>query len=285
MYLQDIPILYINLKRDVKRREVLEKDLTDIRAKFTRIDAVYGKDLYDPKYRKTLAKKLGVSEKKLLPSYWFNRRNFKTMDNKENSILAKVGCYLSHLLAYKTALRLGYTKVLILEDDAMPLRNAFKSFSIPNDADIFYLGGGYFHNDNNNTTFTAKDLRINIDTDVLKICCTFAYVVPNVNNIKSLYNLFMSVFKEGGGHDKTDDWKNNTTRLRAQAADFMLINFVQKAGKTYIQNPPMVSCREFASNIADNRQKYKLSYFLNNAQQYKMIGHRGLYNGLYKLLD
>ena len=291
MYIQDIPILYINLKRDVKRRAILEKDLTSINAKFKRIDAVYGKDLYNSTYRKDLAKKLGVSEKKLSPDFWLNRKNFKTMDNKKNSVLAKVGCYLSHLLAYKTALRLGYTKVLILEDDAMPLRNAFKSFSIPNNADIFYLGGGYFHNDNNNNnnnnnnTFTTKDLRINIDTDVLKICCTFAYVVPNVNNIKSLYNLFMSVFKEGGGHDKTDDWKNNTTRLRAQDADFMLINFVQKAGKTYIQNPPMVSCREFASNIADNRQKYKLSYFLNDAQQYKMIGHRGLYNGLYKLLD
>ena len=206
MYLQDIPILYINLKRDVKRREVLEKDLTDIRTKFTRIDAVYGKDLYDAKYRKTLAKKLGVSEKKLLPSYWFNRRNFKTMDNKKDSILPKVGCYLSHLLAYKTAMKLGYESVLILEDDAMALWNAFQSFSIPKDADIFYLGGSYFHN---KAPFTTKDRRIAIDTDVLKMCGTFAYVVPNANNIASLYNLFMAVFKEGGGHDKTADWKNN----------------------------------------------------------------------------
>ena len=93
MYIQDIPILYINLKRDVKRRAILEKDLTSINAKFKRIDAVYGKDLYNSTYRKDLAKKLGVSEKKLSPDFWLNRKNFKTMDNKKNSVLAKVGCY------------------------------------------------------------------------------------------------------------------------------------------------------------------------------------------------
>ena len=282
MYIQDIPILYINLKRDVKRRSVLENDLREIDAKFKRVDAVYGKDLYDNNFRKSIAKKLGVNEKQLHPDFWFNRSNFKTMDNNKNSILSKVGCYLSHLLALKTAMKLGYDRVLILEDDAMPLINAFSSFSIPKNADLFYLGGAYIHDPEK--TFYSTKKNISIDTDKFKIVCAFAYIVPNKKTIKSIYKLFMSVFEEGKGHDKPDDWKNNTIRLRAQTADFMLINFVQKLGNAYMINPPMFATREFESNIINNRSKYKLLNFIDANTQYKMIGKRGMYTGLYKIL-
>ena len=282
MYIQDIPILYINLKRDVSRRTILENDLRQIDATFKRIDAIYGKDLYDNAFRKKIAKKLGVHERQLRPEFWFNRSNFKTMDTNKNSILSKVGCYLSHLLALRTAMKLGYDKVLILEDDAMPLINAFSSFSIPKNADLFYLGGSYIHNPE--TTFYSAKKNILIDTDKFKIVCAFAYIVPNKKTIKSICNLFMSVFKEGKGHDKTDDWKNNTIRLRAQTADFMLINFVQKLGNGYTLNPPMFSTREFESNIINNRAKYKILNFINPNTQYKMIGKRGMYTGLYKIL-
>jgi len=281
MYLQDIPVLYINLKRDVSRRKIIDKDLADIGTSFKRIDAVYGKYLYDPAYRKKLSKRLGVPTNKLKPEYWLNRSNFKTMDNNKNSVLSKVGCYLSHLLAIKKAYNENYNKVLILEDDAMPLINAFDKFVIPKDADIYYVGGGYFYL-NGESRSSAKHIKI--DTNKLKICGTFAYIIPNKENIKHMYNLFMSVFKDGKGHDKTDNWKTNTLRLRAQASDFMIINFIQKAGNAYISNPPKFSFREFTSNITNNRQKYKLTYFLNNSQQYKMLGRRELYGGLYKLL-
>ena len=282
MYIQDIPILFINLKRDVKRRVIIENDLKQINAKFNRIDAVYGKDLYDLKYRKKIAKRIGVHEKKLHPDFWFNRSNFKTMDNNKNSILSKVGCYLSHLLALKQAIKLGYDKVLILEDDAMPLINAFSSFSIPQNADLFYLGGAYIHNPEK--TFYSTKKTIPINTEQFKIVCAFAYLIPNKKTIKSIYQLFMAVFLEGKGHDNPDDWKNNTIRLRAQTADFMLINFVQKLGNAYVLNPPMFATREFESNIINNRSRYKLLNFINESTQYKMIGKRGMYTGLYKIL-
>lgn len=281
MRLQDIPILYINLKRDVSRRKIIEKDLTEIECSFKRIDAVYGKYLYSATYREKLSKRLGVPTNKLKPGYWLDRSNFKTMDNNKHSILSKVGCYLSHLLAIKKALNKNYNKVLILEDDAMPLINAFDQFTIPKDADVYYVGGGYFYQ-NGELRSVAKHIKI--DTDKLKVCGTFAYIIPNKENIKHMYNLFMSVFKDGKGHDKTEDWKTNTIRLRAQASDFMIINFIQKAGHAYISNPPKFSFREFISNITNNRQKYRLTYFLNNSQQYKMLGRRELYGGLYKLL-
>tara|TARA_B110000971_G_scaffold109347_1_gene112009 strand:- start:2236 stop:3090 length:855 start_codon:yes stop_codon:yes gene_type:complete len=283
MYIQDIPILYINLKRDVTRRSILEHDLEQIGATFKRVDAIYGKDLFDRAFRKTIAKKLGVRERQLHPEFWFNRSNFKTMDNNKNSILSKVGCYLSHLLALKTAMDLGYDKVLILEDDAMPLINAFSTFSIPKNADLFYLGGAYIHN--SDKTFTSKKKLISIDTEQFKIVCAFAYIVPSKETIKSIYKLFMAVFLDGKGHDKPDNWKNNTIRLRAQTADFMLINFVQKLGNAYIVNPPMISTREFESNIINNRGKYKLLNFIDANTQYKMIGKRGMYTGLYKILS
>ena len=282
MYIQDIPILYINLKRDVARRTILEDDLKQIDATFKRIDAIYGKDLYDSTFRKKIAKKLGVHSRQLHPDFWFNRSNFKTMDNNKNSILSKVGCYLSHLLALKTAMDSGYDKVLILEDDAMPLINAFSSFNIPKNADLFYLGGAYIYSPD--TIFTSKKKIIEVDTDKFKIVCAFAYIVPSKETIASIYKLFMAVFLEGKGHDKPDDWKNNTIRLRAQTADFMLINFVQKLGTAYILNPPMVSTREFESNIINNRSKYKLLNFIDAHTQYKMIGKRGMYTGLYKIL-
>tara|TARA_B110000211_G_C14083005_1_gene555442 strand:+ start:2683 stop:3537 length:855 start_codon:yes stop_codon:yes gene_type:complete len=283
MYIQDIPILYINLKRDVSRRTILENDLRQIDATFKRVDAVYGKDLYDNAFRKKIAKKLGVHERQLHPEFWFNRSNFKTMDNKQNSILSKVGCYLSHLIALKTAMDSGYDKVLILEDDAMPLINAFSAFSIPKNADLFYLGGGYIHN--TSSTFTSKKKTIRIDTDKFKIACTHSYIVPTKENIKNIYKLFMAVFLEGKGHDKPDDWKNNTIRLRAQTSDFMLINFVQKLGNAYILNPPMISTREFESNIINNRSKYKLLNFIDASTQYKMTGQKGMYTGIYKILS
>ena len=98
--------------------------------KYNRIEAVYGKELYNRSYRKRLSIFLGVSEKKLTSRYWLDRHNFKTMVQKENAILAKVGCYLSHLVSLKVALNLNYNKVLILEDDAMFLKNAYREFQI-----------------------------------------------------------------------------------------------------------------------------------------------------------
>ena len=283
MRLVDIPALYINLNKDVNRKVSLEKDLNKLNMKYNRIEAVYGKELYNRSYRKRLSIFLGVSEKKLHPRYWLDRHNFKTMVQKENAILAKVGCYLSHLVSLKVALNLNYNKVLILEDDAMFLKNAYREFQIPRNTDIYYPGGYFFKQKQN--IRDNKRSEIFIDTDILKICGTYSYIVPSREKIKDLYNVFMSVFINGKGHDKDLNWRSGRIRLRAQAADFVLINFFQKFGNCYIANPVMIGTRDFSSNIQANRQEYQLSSYLNKKHQYNLIGVSKDIDGLKKIVD
>ena len=283
MRLVDIPALYINLNKDVNRKISLEKDLNKLNMKYNRIEAVYGKELYNRSYRKRLSIFLGVSEKKLNPRYWLDRHNFKTMVQKENAILAKVGCYLSHLVSLKVALNLNYNKVLILEDDAMFLKNAYREFQIPRNTDIYYPGG-YFFKQNQNIRDNKRS-EILIDTDILKICGTYSYIVPTREKIKDLYNVFMSVFINGKGHDKDVNWRSGRIRLRAQASDFVLINFFQKYGNCYIANPVMIGTRDFSSNIQANRQEYQLSSYLNKKHQYTLTGVSKDIDGLKKIVD
>ena len=83
----------------------------------------------------------------------------------------------------------------------------------------------------------------------------------------------MSVFLIGPAKDKDDNWRSGLVRLRAQATDFMYVNFYQKYGNTYISKPVMTCVKKFTSNIQDNRKKYELSSFLNSKHKnsYKLI--------------
>ena len=284
MRLIDFPTLYINLDKDVNRKISLEKDLNKLDMNYHRVEAVYGKRLYNRSYRQRLARFLNVSEKKLHPRYWLNRRNFKTMVQNENAILAKVGCYLSHLVCLKVSLQQGYNKVLILEDDAMFLKNAYKEFTIPKNTDIYYPGGYFFKQKNQNIKDNKRS-EIKIDTNKLKICGTYSYILPNRQKILDAYNVYMAVFLEGNGHDKDLEWRTGSVRLRAQAADFVYINFFQKFGNCFIANPVMIGTRDFSSNIQANRQEYSLSSYLNEKQQYNLIGVKGNIDGLKKIID
>tara|TARA_B100001093_G_C26670347_1_gene945913 strand:+ start:263 stop:1114 length:852 start_codon:yes stop_codon:yes gene_type:complete len=283
MKLIDIPTLYINLNKDENRKISLEKDLNKLNIEYNRVEAVYGKQLYNREYRQRLASFLEISEKKLHPRYWLDRHNFKTMVQKENAVLAKVGCYLSHLVSLKVALKLGYNKVLILEDDAMFLKNAYKEFNIPKNTDIYYPGG-YFYKQGTNIKDNNRD-EIQINFDKLKICGTYSYILPTRQKIIDAYNVYMAVFLDGKGHDKDLNWRSGKVRLRAQASDFVYINFFQKFGKCYIANPVMIGTRDFSSNIQANREEYQLSSYLNQKQQYNLIGVKGNIDGLRKIKD
>lgn len=283
MRLLDIPALYINLTKDTYRRISIEKDLNKLNMDYSRISAVYGKHLYNRKYRARLAKFLEIPVKKLLPQHWLDKHNFKTMVQDENAIMSKVGCYLSHLVALKVALKQGYQKVLILEDDAMFLKNAYREFKIPKNTDIYYAGG-YFFKQKKRIQNTSHS-EILISTDELKVPGAYSYILPTRQKIIDAYNVFMAVFIDGKGHDKDPEWRSGEVRLRAQAADFVLINFFQKFGKCYIANPVMTATRNFSSNIQANRGKYQLSSYLNEKHQYNLIGVKGEIDGLKKIKD
>ena len=95
----------------------------------------------------------------------------------------------------------------------------------------------------------------------------------------------MSVFLHGKGHDKDDNWRSGKVRLRATNIDVMYVNYFQKLGNTYVINPVRVAAREFESNITNNRSEYKLSSFLNDKQQYELVGVHNSYEGIYKYSD
>ena len=271
MKLIDIPVLYINLEKDIERRELLSKNLKRLGYNYYRINAIYGKHLYDEKYRKYVAHLLEVDETQLQPKYWFDRHNFKTMVQDESAILAKVGCYLSHILALKTAIVNNFQNVMILEDDVLFLENSKKEFTLPVDTDIFYPGGYFFKQDEN--VMNPRQQLIKINTDKFKISAAYSYVIVNNQKIKEIFRVFMSVFLIGPAKDKDENWRSGLVRLRAQAADFMYVNFYQKYGNTYIANPVMTCVKKFNSNIQDNRKKYELSSFLNmkHKTSYKLI--------------
>ena len=254
MKISDIHTLYINLDKDVERLKTIESDLKKHNIKFDKVKAVYGKRLKEEEYCLKTAKYFNVKKEKMNIDYWLNRRNFKTMCKYENSVLAKVGCYLSHLKALKIALDMGLDKVLILEDDALITHDY--EFEIPDNTDIFYLGGYWFKQKGYIPTCDNPCL---INTKNLKVCGTYGYILPTRQKIKDAYNLYKSVFLDGKGKDKDENWREGEIRIRAETSDFHLINFFQKLGKCYIANPPAIYLRPYESNINDNRSRYVLN--------------------------
>ena len=283
MRLIDYPILYINLEKDTKRRLVLENDLNKLKNSYNRIDAIYGKNLHNRKYRNSVAKLLGVRPSKLHPNYWMDRHNFKSMSMNENNILARVGAYLSHLKSVKYAYENNYDKLMIMEDDACPLVNFYEEFPVPKDVDILYAGGYFIKQDDYNPDYQSSLIPIN--TEEFKLVGAYSYILPNRKAIETVYRVLMSVFLHGKGHDKDDNWRSGKVRLRATNIDVMYVNYFQKLGNTYVINPVRVAAREFESNITNNRSEYKLSSFLNDKQQYELVGVHNSYEGIYKYSD
>jgi GR25 family glycosyltransferase involved in LPS biosynthesis len=61
----------------------------------------------------------------------------------------EIGCYLSHLQIYNMIIANGWQKTLILEDDAMFIKEFFTSFeyqynNLPDDFDMWFLGRGNY---------------------------------------------------------------------------------------------------------------------------------------------
>lgn len=118
-------VFYINLDHSVQRRKVIEKQLNEAQLsdKTTRIEAIYG-PILDQSY----------------------------VEQETESVCGKfctrrlIGCALSHIKCWETLLASEYESVLILEDDALILRNDIEEYLksintfIPPDWDVLYLG-------------------------------------------------------------------------------------------------------------------------------------------------
>ena len=268
MKIKDSHILYINLKEDTEKRKRIEHQLDSLKLSYTRVDAVRGSKLRNLAYRKKISKLLSIPMSKLNVKYWTDRKNFKTMCKYPDAIMKKVGAYLSHMLAIKVALDKDLKNVVILEDDADFLNNINNNIRVPKDADIVYLGGS-FYNDVKKTVKLSKKL-IAVDNDIIKLVGAFALFIPSKEKINDINNVLRAVFLPGKGKDKHKDWRTGKIRLRAQALDFVYLNFFQKFGKAYLVNPVMINHKEQGSNICNNRQKYKIRHFLFESQSKKI---------------
>ena len=268
MKIKDSHILYINLKEDTEKRKRIEHQLDSLKLSYTRVDAVRGSKLRNLAYRKKISKLLSIPMSKLNVKYWTDRKNFKTMCKYPDAIMKKVGAYLSHMLAIKIALDKDLKNVVILEDDADFLNNINNNIRVPKDADIVYLGGS-FYNDVKKTVKLSKKL-IAVDNDIIKLVGAFALFIPSKEKINDINNVLRAVFLPGKGKDKHKDWRTGKIRLRAQALDFVYLNFFQKFGKAYLVNPVMINHKELGSNICNNRKKYKIRHFLFESQSKKI---------------
>ena len=256
------PVLYINMKKDIKRKFYLESDLKNLGMKYTRIEAVEGKRLYDDKYQNEISSMLNVSPEVMNPQFWLSRKNFKTMCSNPDITLARVGCYLSHLKSIKYAIDNDYEAVYIMEDDCKPLSNFYDRFTLPQNSDILYTGGYFARGDKFNPSL--PDPVIKIDNENFKLWGCYSYILPSKQAIKDVYNVISSVFLQGPGKDIHRDWRTGKIRLRATNIDTMYINFFQRFGKCHVLNPVKTMPRVFDTNIVDNRKRYGLSTFLNS---------------------
>lgn len=231
--INDFPIFYVNLDKSNERKKKLLKNLKKFNLSANRISAVNGRELKKKEYREKISKHLGVPENKLKPEYWLNRSNFKSLSTDLDNILPRVGIFLSLMLAVKTAVEHNLNGAIFLEDDAIPMKNILNDFIIPNDADIYYLGGTFSHI---SKPKNSSKPYIKIDPTSLKLYGAFAFLIPNYEKLLDLKNVMYSVFNDGKSRDKHEDWRSGNIKLRAQSVDRFFVNWFQKYGNCYVTN-------------------------------------------------
>lgn len=234
MKITDYNIVYINLDKRKDRNKIFKNQFKNIKTK--RISAINGLKLTNKEYREKISNELNIPIDKLIPTFWSNRSNFKSMNKKLEQILPKVGCYLSHLKAIQYAIQKKWSNILILEDDAKTLPNTFsKDFNLPKKCDITYFGGLFWHLEKHNKNINKW---IKINPHKLKLLGTFAYGLNNKNVIMDIYNVMRSVFIDSvKSFDKHVDWRSGNIKMRAQSIDFFYTNYFQKYGICYVKNP------------------------------------------------
>ena len=94
-------IFYINLDKDVERRESMERQLAELGLSYQRIPGVYARGLDEEGLNRVYSRKRAL------------RRH--SMD----LVLAHVGCSMSKILAYREIVERDLPYALILEDDVI----------------------------------------------------------------------------------------------------------------------------------------------------------------------
>ena len=281
MNIKNIPIFYINLNSNKKRKEILEKNLNSLRLTAERIEGIEGLRLFSNAYVDEVASLLDIEREKIKPEYFTNRKNFSTLSRDVKIILPKVGCLLSHLACLKKAYDQQLDHVLILEDDAVLLPDILKrKIELPAGTDIFYLGGTFKH-------LMPSDYPDDIDIipikpEQIKLFGAFAYYLPTRKSIEDVYKVTRSIFLDGKSKKKSEHWRTGQVRLMAGPFDRLLINHFQKNGNCSIANPVLIYHEDYGfsnMNITRNYPRYQMKFY------YKPTHQRYLTNQITKLKD
>jgi glycosyl transferase family 25 len=121
-----IPITVINLKKDVDKKNHIERQLSNLNLKFDFFEAIYGDEL---------------SANELSKIY-----NPRLSTDKGMGLLSKgeIGCALSHFGVYQKIVDEDIDEMIVLEDDAVIGQNFVESMSIithlPKNWELFLLG-------------------------------------------------------------------------------------------------------------------------------------------------
>ena len=199
MSLTHLNIIYINLKHRTERRHFIEAQLDKMGLLENAIylEAIDGETL---------------SEKEFRPI----RETFRTLAKREERIIGRIGCLMSHLKALEIAIANKFENVLIIEDDCQFIEGAEqRKFTVPTDADVFYLGGLFWRQQPEETLQTGEWVKI--DRRHLKLACCLNYGIIGKSKIQEIYNILTSV--------------------RPSAIDILYINHIQKRGHCYVLNP------------------------------------------------
>ena len=94
-----LKVYFINLDKSTERLANIEPLIKQLNFPYTRISAIYGKDL-SKEYRHSVT----------------NAQKYKILMNNEIGV-GTIGCYLSHVNTWKEFLRSGHSYALIFEDD------------------------------------------------------------------------------------------------------------------------------------------------------------------------
>ena len=257
-------IIWINLPESKIRREQIEKISKHIEEQHMLIEAVDGLKLQDLNYRSKVSEELNIDKNKLNPTYYHNRKNFQSQSTNIKKILPKVGCYLSHLSALKTALDLELDSVIILEDDAVPqldLIDSLKKYK-GMDSDVVYLGG-------HSKKLPDKISGGFISCEEFNLFGTYGYYLPTPEAIKKIFHLLKSTF---------NDTEKKCLKLRKPSSVPMMMA-IDKFYKKFLHQksicvyPPLVKHNDNIESTIDTSKYYKkrcgnicISELINNSK-------------------
>ena len=259
--LNDFKIIYINMDRNIEYKRNIETQLGKLGLCATRISAI------DPLL-------FSDAEKE----YWLNPKNFNYLSNSPGKVLECAANYLSHVIALEYALSNNLLPIIILEDNIQILSDSLATtipLIIPNECELFYLGGYYrwsvkagipnTKDDLDTNTFRNIQLKLFYDSHIQIVPKFFAIMGNFGYGIMSRTHLY-GILTQIKSH-------------KPNSLDFIFRTLVQPDEQCHIINPSLVVPIE---PVESNVFYHSVIYNNANVCEYYTLGYCNLLQRLHK---